>query len=150
MEEKIKCLYYIKDNRTDKIIYIGQTIDFKSRVHSHHYDKRRAIDSYMINEGKDNFSIEPFDIDVSDYTEDEMRNKEDELIVFYNTIEEGLNRYRSGNFKHNKKEYHTEQMKEYRKTQKYKEWKQSYKEKANENSKRCILKKKERQEKGHH
>jgi len=144
MEEKIKCLYYIKDNRTDKIIYIGKTTDFKSRVHAHHYDKRRAIDSYMINEGKDNFSIEPFDIDVSDYTEEEMINKEDELIVFYNTIEEGLNQYRSGNFKRNKKEYHTEQMREYRKTQKYKEWKQSYKEKANENSKRCKLKKKER------
>lgn len=126
MEEKIKCLYYIKDLRTDKIIYIGQTTDFKNRVHAHHYDKRRSIDSYMINEGKDNFSIEPFDIDVSDYTEEEMINKEDELIVFYNTIEEGLNQYRSGNFKHNKKEYHNESMRKYSKTEKYKEWRKNY------------------------
>lgn len=31
MEEKIKAIYYIKDLRTDKIIYIGQTKDFKQR-----------------------------------------------------------------------------------------------------------------------
>ena len=125
-EEKIKCLYYIKDLRTDKIIYIGQTIDFYKRIHAHYYDKRRAIDSYMITEGKENFIIEPFNIDVSDFSDDDMKNKEDELILQYNTINEGLNRYRSGNFKNNKKEYHKEQMKEYRKTEKYKEWRKNY------------------------
>ena len=143
-EEKIKCLYYIKDLRTDKIIYIGQTIDFKNRVHAHYYDKRRTIDNYIITEGKENFIIEPFDIDVSDFSDDDMKNKEDELILQYNTINEGLNCYRSNNFKYNKKEYHNEYMRKYNKTEKYKEWKQSYREKANENSKRCKLKKKER------
>ena len=29
MEEKIKAIYYIKDLRNDRIIYIGQTNDFK-------------------------------------------------------------------------------------------------------------------------
>ena len=30
-KEKIKCIYYIKDLRTDTIIYIGQTTDFIRR-----------------------------------------------------------------------------------------------------------------------
>lgn len=143
-EEKIKAIYYIKDNRTDKIIYIGQTIDFKQRKHAHNYDKRRAVDNYMINEGKENFTIEPFDIDVSEYSEDEMRNKENELILFYNTIEDGLNCYKSGNYKNNKREYHNETMKEYRNTERYKEWRKKYREKANQNSRKYRAKKRDK------
>ena len=125
-EEKIKCLYYIKDLRTDKIIYIGQTIDFYKRIHAHYYDKRRTIDNYIITEGKENFIIEPFDIDVSDFSDDDMKNKEDELILQYNTINEGLNCYRSNKNKYNKKEYHNESMRKYSKTEKYKEWRKNY------------------------
>ena len=55
-----------------------------------------------------------------------MKNKEDELILQYNTINEGLNCYRSNNFKYNKKEYHNESMRKYSKTEKYKEWRKNY------------------------
>lgn len=41
MEDKIKCLYYIKDIRTDKIIYIGQTENYKQRKYCHFGHKKK-------------------------------------------------------------------------------------------------------------
>ena len=41
-QEKIKCIYYIKDNRTDKIIYIGQTKDFKQRRNQKNQQMKQA------------------------------------------------------------------------------------------------------------
>lgn len=119
-EEKIKCIYYIKDNRTDKIIYIGQTIDFKGRKAHHFKSKKTPIDKHMFEEGRKNFSMLPFDIDVAEYNRDELKNKENELILYYNTIEEGFNCCRSGiynidNDYEYRKKYRDEYMKEYRK-----------------------------------
>lgn len=123
-QEKIKCIYYIKDNRTDKIIYIGQTKDFKQRRNNHFYSKdNQPVDKYMFEEGRENFSMNIFeDIKTDDYTNEELRKKEDELIIQYDTINNGMNKIRSGLISKDKKEY----KKEYIKTEKSKEWYKQY------------------------
>lgn len=106
MEEKIKAIYYIKDLRTDKIIYIGQTGNFQKRKRSHFCHKEQPIDKYMYEEGRDNFLMEMFNnLDCTNMTEDEILNKEDELILYYDTINDGYNIRRSGNIAKNIKEY---------------------------------------------
>lgn len=115
--EKIKCIYYIKDLRTDKIIYIGQTTDFKERKRCHfgRKNKRYYIDYYMFTEGREKFEIDIFtNIDVTDYSDEDIRKKEDELILQYDTINNGFNKIRSGLVKYNK-QYQKEQSKEYHK-----------------------------------
>ena len=98
MEDKIKCLYYIKDIRTDKKIYIGYTTDYVLRKREHFGRKKQAIDLYMFNEGRDNFLMEIFtNIDFSVMTEDDFKKKEQELIEYYDTINNGYNKHRSGN-----------------------------------------------------
>lgn len=98
MDDKIKCLYYIKDIRTDKIIYIGYTTDYVLRKYEHFGRKKQKIDLYMFNEGRDNFLMEIFtNIDFSVMTEDDFKKKEQELIEYYDTINNGYNKHRSGN-----------------------------------------------------
>ena len=93
----IKCLYYIKDNRTDKVIYIGQTKNFENRKKSHFGQKYKSIDLHMFNEGRENFSMNIFEnIDCLDMSEEEILKKEDELILYYDTINSGFNKQRSG------------------------------------------------------
>ena len=96
MEDKIKCLYYIKDIRTDKIIYIGQTINFKNRKYIHFGHKTQPVDEYMYNEGRDNFLMEIFNIDCLNMTDEEILKKEDELILKYDSINNGFNINRGG------------------------------------------------------
>ena len=156
MEEKITAIYYIKDLRTDKIIYIGQTINYKKRKRSHFGHKEQPIDKYMYEEGRENFTMELFDIDCTNMAEEERKQKEDELILQYDTINNGYNKRRSGlitktlnynNIK-SKRFYHTEKckqyLKEYYKTEKYKEYKKQYykTEKYKEHKKQYRLKKK--------
>lgn len=109
MQEKIKCLYYIKDKRTDKIIYIGFTTNFSMRKNEHFGrsgEDEQPIDNYMFNEGRENFSMEIFkDIDVKDCNIKELREKEQYLIEYHNTIENGFNKHRSGNIAENFKSY---------------------------------------------
>ena len=120
MSDKIKCLYYIKDLRTDKIIYIGQTINFKQRKYTHFGHITKPIDLYMFKEGRKNFSMEIFNnIDYKNMTYEEIKQKEDELIIQYDTINNGLNKNRSGLISE-KKEYQKEYQKEYRLKQKNK------------------------------
>lgn len=128
MEENITAIYYIKDLRTDKIIYIGQTKDFKHRENNHFGDKKTPIDLYMFNEGRDNFSMEIFeDMDVNNYSDDDLRKKEQELIEYYDTINNGLNKHRSGNILIDDiKKYHREYMEEYNKTEKQKQYQRDY------------------------
>ena len=153
-QEKIKAIYYIKDLRTDKIIYIGQTINFQKRKRSHFSHKEQPIDKYMYEEGRDNFLMEIFNnVDCANMTEDEILNKEDELILYYDTINNGLNKLRSGlitkedgyekykrakyckehrehvneyNRKYSKSEKRKEYNKEYKKSEKYKEYCKKY------------------------
>lgn len=95
--DDIKCLYYIKDNRIDKVIYIGQTKNFENRKKKHFAQKDRSIDLYMFNEGRENFSMNIFsDIDCTNMSIEEILKKEDELIVYYDTINSGFNKQRSG------------------------------------------------------
>lgn len=139
-EEKLKCLYYIKDNRNENIIYIGQTKDFKQRKYQHFgNNKKQKIDAYMFTEGRENFSMNIFeDIDCTNMSDDEILKKEDELIQYYDTINNGFNKLRSGlisKTKENKnirsKKYrHTDKAKEkrkqYRQLEKYKEYQHEY------------------------
>lgn len=120
MDDKIKCLYYIKDSRTDEVIYIGQTKDFKERKHGHFTLKRNPIDKYMYEEGRKNFSMEIFTyIDCTNMTDDEILNKEDELILYYDTINNGFNKYRSGAISNDMREYKKNYMREYHKDKEY-------------------------------
>ena len=149
MEDKIKCLYYIKDIRTDKIIYIGQTIDFKQRKYEHFHRKRRPIQLYMFTEGRENFIMEMFNIDCVNMSKDEMLQKEDELILQYDTINNGLNKNRSGliskeenydyfkrkKYYQNNKEY----FKEYRQAEKWKEYDKEYNKQYYQKHKDQIL-----------
>lgn len=124
--EKIKCIYYIKDNRTDKIIYIGQTKDFKQRKYQHFGNNYiQIIDKYMFEEGRENFIMEKFDIDCTNMTEDEMLQKEDELILQYDTINNGFNMLRSGLISKTK-EYDNQRSAKFRKTEKHKEYIKNY------------------------
>ena len=123
MEEKIKAIYYLKDLRTDKIIYIGQTKDFKERKRAHFRAKKCPIDKHMFEEGRENFSMNIFkDIDYLNITYEELKTKENELIKCYDTINNGWNKNRSGLISNNTKEY----QREYSKTEKYKEYKKQY------------------------
>jgi hypothetical protein len=124
--EKIKSLYYIKDNRTDKIIYIGQTINYKKRIYDHFYYKNKSkIDKHMFEEGRENFSMDMFDIDCNNLTDEELRKKEDELIIQYDTINNGFNKNRSGLIS-KAKEYYKEMVKKYRNQEKYNEYRKEY------------------------
>ena len=123
--DKIKGLYFIKDLRTDKVIYIGQTINFHKRKISHFNGNTQPIDVHMLNNGRENFSMNIFDIDVSNISNEEIKKKEDELILQYDTINNGFNRMRSGLITKNE-EYNKEYQKEYCKTEKMKEYRKQY------------------------
>ena len=146
MEDKIKCLYYIKDIRTDEIIYIGKTKDFEERKHGHFTLKRNPIDKYMYEEGRKNFSMENFTyIDCTNMTDDEILNKEDELILYYDTINNGFNKYRSGAISNDMREYKKNYyMREYHKITEYqKQYYQEHKEKYREYLRQWRIKKKQ-------
>lgn len=135
----IKCLYYIKDNRIDKVIYIGQTKNFEGRKKHHFYNKISHIDKYMYEEGRDNFSMKMFsDIDCTNMTDEERRIKEDELILQYDTIDNGFNKRRSGLISIDKLKYCNEKRRERKIND------PDYKDKLKEYSKKSKLKNKEK------
>ena len=153
MEDKIKCLYYIKDIRTDKIIYIGQTINFKNRKYIHFGHKKQPVDEYMYNEGRNNFLMEIFNIDCLNMTDEEILKKEDELILKYNTIDDGFNIKRSGlimfteNYNRNRqREYFKNEENHKRKNKKNKEYlkqyRETHREQINEYARQYRLRKK--------
>lgn len=143
MEDKIKCIYGIKDKRDDKVIYIGQTGNFIKRKKSHFSDKRRSVAKYMFEQGRDNFEMFILEELNEDISKEEMRNKEQFYIEKYNTLEVGLNKNRSGNiYINDTKEYRKIQMKErydsgkmnqyYKMRNQTEKWKQYNKEKSKE------------------
>ena len=146
MEEKIKAIYYIKDLRNDKIIYIGQTNNFKDRKHRHFGHKETPIDKYMFEEGRNNFIMEMFDIDCTNMSDDEILQKEGELILYYDTINTGINKRRSGLISKNRniyrKKYLDEWNKEYHKKY-YQLHKEEIKEKSKEYSRQYRARKKQ-------
>ena len=137
--DKIKGLYFIKDLRTDKVIYIGQTSDFEGRKKQHFYNKISHIDKYMYEEGRDNFSMKMFsDIDCTNMTDEERRIKEDELILQYDTIDNGFNKRRSGLISIDKIKYCNEKRRERKISD------PDYKDKLKEYAKKSRLKNKEK------
>ena len=119
---KIKCIYAIKDKRNDKVIYIGQTGNFKKRQSEHFSDKRRRVTKYMFDEGRDNFEMFVLEELSDDTSIEEMRNKEQNFIDKFNTHNDGFNIIKSGNISLNKSVY----RKIIRETDKSKEWYKNY------------------------
>ena len=81
-----------------------------------------------------NFSMEKFDIDCLNMSDEEILKKEDELIIQYDTINNGFNKQRSGLISKDKNEYSKEYLKnhnykhqrEYNKSEKWKELHREY------------------------
>ena len=126
---KIKCIYAIKDKRSDKVIYIGQTGNFKKRKSEHFSDKRRRVTKYMFDEGYDNFEMYVLEELSDDTTLEEMRNKEQFYIDKFDTFNNGLNKRRSGNISADWKEYCRDLKRTDKYKEKYKKWYENNKEK---------------------
>lgn len=92
---KVKCIYAIKDKRSDKVIYVGQTKNFKQRKYYHFNTVQRPIQQYIFEQGRVNFEMFILEKLNEDITREEMIIKEQFYIDKYNTVEEGLNRYNS-------------------------------------------------------
>ena len=122
----MKTIYYIKDKRIDKIIYIGQTKDFKNRKAVHFSLTKQPVDLYMYEQGRDNFEVSVLEDFSDDITKEEMQNKEQYYIDLYDTINTGFNKNRSGNISFDIKEYNRVYLKDYHKSEKYKEYIREY------------------------
>jgi len=120
--EKIHCIYGIKDLRNNKVIYIGQTRNFKQRNHDHFARKKCPIDKYIFEQGRENFEMYILKKLSDDISKEDILKMEDDYIKNYNTIESGLNKRRSGNITKDYNKYH----REYNKSEKWKEYKREY------------------------
>lgn len=115
--DKIKCIYAIKDKRNNKVIYIGQTVNFKRRRTEHFCRNIQPIDLYMFEQDRNNFEMNILEEIYENISKEDLQNKEQEYIEHYNTTETGFNRNKSGNCKDMKKWYQ-----DYHKTDKYKQY----------------------------
>ena len=128
-------VYVIKHIGTGTVLYVGKTKNFKMRVYQHLSLKSNAKD-WLSEIGTNNVLIEP----VAEFSnETDALKYEDELILKYNTIENGYNKQRSGLIflenpeKYLKKYHSTDKFKEcqrkYTKTDKYREYQREYQKK---------------------
>lgn len=138
--KKIKCIYAIKDKRNDKVIYIGETVNFKKRKQDHFSAAITYIDNYMYEQGRDNFEMYVLELLNEDISIEEMRNKEQDYIEKYDTYLNGLNVRNSGNLSKNKehikeigKLWSQNNIERRRETNKF--WYENNKEKKKETSK---------------
>lgn len=138
MKESIICIYGIKDLRTDKIIYIGQTKNLQHRIWDYtckSHMNRHFVSKYLHENGLNNFEfviIKQFD----EYDKVQLVKEEDKFILEYNSINNGINQIRSAKFLKNKelrdtiafREYHKQKSREYRtkNPEKYKEQNHNY------------------------
>ena len=138
MKESIICIYGIKDLRTDKIIYIGQTKNLQHRIWDYtckSHMSRHFVSKYLHENGLNNFEfviIKQFD----EYDKVQLVKEEDKFILEYNSINNGINQIRSAKFLKNKelrdtiafREYHKQKSREYRtkNPEKYKEQNHNY------------------------
>ena len=85
-------IYYIKNIQTNKY-YIGETIDFISRIKRHLYDlKHQQHHSHKLQNAFNQYGEESFDWGVVCEIDDEIRfNKEIEIIQQYNSYYDGYN-----------------------------------------------------------
>ena len=112
-------VYIIRHISTGQVLYVGKTDNFKRRAYEHLKLHSRTKDWLSVI-GTANVIIEEvakFDNEV------DALKYEDALILKYDTINNGYNKYRSGLIKaENPKEY----KREYIKTEKYKEYQKNY------------------------
>lgn len=129
-KEKKYCVYKILDLRTDEIIYIGKSCDFKMRKSAHFTHDKRPIDKYMFDEGRHNFEMSIIQDNIE--TNDEAVKIEDNYILEYQPF---MNKQRSGNISKDLKEYHNtdkwrehhrEYLRDYRNTDKWREYNRNY------------------------
>ena len=135
-EEKIIAIYGIKDIRTDDVIYVGLTTNYKQRKYHHFRDKLTPIDLYMLDNDRTNFEMFIIERIEGDYDLSELKDKENYYIEYYDTIGNGLNKQQSGNISNDWKEYQKEYQKEYHKSDKWKEYKKEYFREYNKSEKR--------------
>lgn len=144
IEYKGLCIYGIKDLRSDKIIYIGKTVNFKHRMQQHFTPstaKKHESAKILQEIGKDNLDYELLEIFDNDTVDDtELRKLEDLYILKYDTINNGLNKYRSGLIeKTDIKTYNKIYKSEHK--EHYKEWGKKYMKQYYQNNKETINKK---------
>lgn len=128
-------VYVIKHIGTGTVLYVGKTKNFKRRVYQH-LSLKSNTKKWLSAIGTDNVSIEP--VAYFNNKTDALKY-EDELILKYNTIENGYNKCRSGliaaeNIEEYQKKYHsTDKFKEYQrkysKTDNYRGYQREYQKK---------------------
>lgn len=108
-KEKTYCVYKIVDLRTDEIIYVGKTSNFKHRKYYHFTQDKTPVQKYMLEEGRDKFEMTKLIDDIE--TNDEAVKIEDAYIVDLQPI---MNKNRSGNImKDDPKEYYRAYQRDY-------------------------------------
>lgn len=85
-------VYVIKNNLQGRTVYVGKTNDFERRVNEH-LSLSTHTKEWIASIGVENISITP----IAEFNSKEEALKcEDEMILKYNTIEDGFNKNRSG------------------------------------------------------
>ena len=144
-------VYIIRHISTGTVLYVGKTNDFKRRAYEHLKLNTNSKDWLSVI-GTGNVFIEA----VAEFeNKDDALKYEDELILKYNTIENGYNNNRSGlityenHKKYNReysktdkfKEYHRKWQREYSKTDKCRKYQRDYHRKYEKTDKRIEYQK---------
>lgn len=119
-------VYIIRHISTGQVLYVGKTSNFKRRAYEH-LKLNTHSKNWLSVIGTGNVLIE----EVAKFNnKTDALKYEDELILKYNTIENGYNNNRSGLISsENPEEYQKEYQKEYRNTDEHKEYKREYQRK---------------------
>ena len=136
--EKIKCIYAIKDKRSDKVLYIGQTKDFKRRKNEHFKDIEQPIDNFMLQNGRDNFEMYVLEEINEDISLNEIKNKENFYINKFDTYNNGFNMYHSGNCT-DEKSYQLEYSRTEKRMKQISNYKKNNREKINEQNRKWRI-----------
>ncbi|WP_440972214.1 GIY-YIG nuclease family protein, partial [Megamonas funiformis] len=89
----MSCGIYKITNKINNKIYIGQSVNIQQRFYTHCSDALTKQDNnYFHNAirkyGKENFTMEEIDTAI---TQEELNQKEQYWIKYYNSVEEGYN-----------------------------------------------------------
>lgn len=124
-------VYIVKDLLENKVVYVGKTQNFNRRKQEH-LGLRANTKDWISAIGTNNVEITPIEYFE---TKEEALKREDELIIRYDTINNGYNKQRSGLIKVGRekeyqKEYREKNREEYNEYQK--EYNKQYHEKNRE------------------
>lgn len=125
-------VYIIRHISTGTVLYVGKTRNFKLRAYQH-LKLNTHSKKWLSVIGTGNVLIE----EVAKFNnKTDALKYEDELILKYNTIENGYNNNRSGLISYeNPEEYQKEYQKKYRKIEEHKEYQKKYHKKYNKTDK---------------